>query len=218
MTEFLTLSPSFVSMLIRLLISIVVTWFIVIRLYYKKSKRRDFCFTFMLISIAIFFIVFFMIFVLEDMKGKTSMGIGIGLFGIFSIMRYRTDAMPVREMTYLFIIIALAVVNAIAEGVPLIELLITNLIVLVAVWICELYLKTLPSKLIQYDRMELIVPERRDELKADLEQRLGVTIRKVDVGAVDFIRDMAMVRIVYEGKDTTANMMTKLSKSQLQEF
>ena len=146
------------------------------------------------------------------------MGIGIGLFGIFSIMRYRTDAMPVREMTYLFIIIALAVVNAIAEGVPLIELIITNLIVLVAVWVCELYLKTLPSKLIQYDRMELIVPERREELKADLEKRLGVKIRKVDVGAVDFIRDMAMVRIVYEGRDTVANAMTKLSKSQLQEF
>ncbi len=218
MTDFLTLSPSFLSMLVRLIISIIVTWFIVIRLYYKKSKRRDFCFTFMLISIAIFFIVFFMIFVLEDMKGKTSMGIGIGLFGIFSIMRYRTDAMPVREMTYLFIIIALAVVNAIAEGVPVLELLITNLIVLVAVWFCELYMKTLPSKLIQYDRMELIVPERRDELKADLEKRLGVKIRKVDVGAVDFIRDMAMIRIVYEGRDTVANTMTKLSKGQLQEF
>ena len=218
MLDFLTLSPSFAQMLVRLFISLVVTWFIVFRLYYKKSKNREFCFTFMLISIAIFFIVFFMVFVLEDMKGKTSMGIGIGLFGIFSIMRYRTDAMPVREMTYLFIIIALAVVNAIAEGVPLLELLITNLIVLVAVWICELYLKTLPSKLIQYDRMELIVPERRDELKADLEQRLGVKIRKVDVGAVDFIRDMAMIRIVYEGRDTVANSMTKLSKGQLQEF
>ena len=218
MTDFLTISPSFVSMLIRLLISIVVTWFIVIRLYYKKSKRRDFCFTFLLISIAIFFIVFFMIFVLEDMKGKTSMGIGIGLFGIFSIMRYRTDAMPVREMTYLFIIIALAVVNAIAEGVPLIELIITNLIVLVAVWVCELYLKTLPSKLIQYDRMELIVPDRRDELKADLEQRLGVKIRKVDVGAVDFIRDMAMIRFVYEGLQTPANAKLKLKKSELTDF
>jgi len=218
MTDFLTLSPSFTSMLVRLLISIAVTWFIVLRLYYKKGKRIDFCFTFMLISIAIFFIVFFMVFVLEDMKGKTSMGIGIGLFGIFSIMRYRTDAMPVREMTYLFIIIALAVVNAIAEGVPLLELAITNLIVLAAVWICEIYLKTLPSKLIQYDRMELIVPEKKEELKADLEKRLGVKIRKVDVGAVDFIRDMAMIRIVYEGKETSANNMLKLSKSQLQEF
>lgn len=216
--DLLSFSPSFTQMLLRLLISVIVTWFITMRLYYKKSKRRDFCFTFMLISIAIFFIVFFMIFVLEDMKGKTSMGIGIGLFGIFSIMRYRTDAMPVREMTYLFIIIALAVVNAIAEGVPIVELLITNLIVAVAVWLCEINLKTKPSKLIQYDRMELITPERRDELKADLEKRLGVKIIKIDVGAVDFIRDMAMVRIVYDGKDTVANGMIKLSKGQLQEF
>lgn len=216
--DLLSFSPSFTQMLLRLLISVIVTWFITMRLYYKKSKRRDFCFTFMLISIAIFFIVFFMIFVLEDMKGKTSMGIGIGLFGIFSIMRYRTDAMPVREMTYLFIIIALAVVNAIAEGVPILELLITNLIVAVAVWLCEINLKTKPSKLIQYDRMELITPERRDELKADLEKRLGVKIIKIDVGAVDFIRDMAMVRIVYDGKDTVANGMIKLSKGQLQEF
>jgi hypothetical protein len=218
MMDLLSFSPSFTQMLLRLLISVIVTWFITMRLYYKKSKRRDFCFTFMLISIAIFFIVFFMIFVLEDMKGKTSMGIGIGLFGIFSIMRYRTDAMPVREMTYLFIIIALAVVNAIAEGVPIVELLITNLIVAVAVWLCEINLKTKPSKLIQYDRMELITPERRDELKADLEKRLGVKIIKIDVGAVDFIRDMAMVRIVYDGKDTVANGMIKLSKGQLQEF
>ena len=171
--DFLTLSPSFAQMLLRLFISLVVTWYIIFRLYYKKSKRREFCFTFMLISIAIFFIVFFMIFVLEDMKGKTSMGIGIGLFGIFSIMRYRTDAMPVREMTYLFIIIALAVVNAIAEGVPMLELVITNLIVAVAVWVCEHNLKPLPTKFIQYDRMELITPDKRKELKADIEKRFS---------------------------------------------
>ena len=218
MFDFLTLSPGFATMLVRLFIDVFVTWLIIDRLYYRKSKRRDFYFTFMLISIAIFFIVFFMIFVLEDMKGKTSMGIGIGLFGIFSIMRYRTDAMPVREMTYLFVIIALAVVNAIAEGVPMLELILTNLIVVCAVWICERNLKTLPSKLIQYDRIELITPDRRDELKADLEKRLGVKIIKLDVGAVDFIRDMAMIRIVFDGHDTVANHVLKLSKSQLQEF
>ncbi len=205
-------------MLVRLTLCVLVTWFIIFRLYYKKSKIREYCFTFMLISIAIFFIVFFMVFVLEDMKGKTSMGIGIGLFGIFSIMRYRTDAMPVREMTYLFIIIALAVVNAIAEGVPMLELVLTNLIVLAAVWLCEISLKPLPSKLVQYDRMELIVPERRDELKADLEKRLGVKIIKMEVGAVDFIRDMAMIRVVYEGKTTPANSILKLKTNQLADF
>ena len=205
-------------MLVRLFISLVVTWFIIFRLYYKKSKHREFCFTFMLISIAIFFIVFFMVFVLEDMKGKTSMGIGIGLFGIFSIMRYRTDAMPVREMTYLFVIIALALVNAIAEGVPMFELILTNLIILAAVWIFETTLKTKPTKYIQYDRMELIVPEKKEELKADLEKRLGVKIIKVEVGAVDFIRDMAMVRIVYEGLQTPANQKLKLKNSELTDF
>ena len=205
-------------MLVRLFISLVVTWFIIFRLYYKKSKHREFCFTFMLISIAIFFIVFFMVFVLEDMKGKTSMGIGIGLFGIFSIMRYRTDAMPVREMTYLFVIIALALVNAIAEGVPMFELILTNIIILAAVWIFETTLKTLPTKYIQYDRMELIQPERREELKADLEKRLGVKVIKVEVGSIDFIRDMAMVRIVYEGLQTPANQKLKLKNSELTEF
>ena len=216
--DFLTLSPSFAQMLLRLFISLVVTWYIIFRLYYKKSKRREFCFTFMLISIAIFFIVFFMIFVLADLKGKTSMGIGIGLFGIFSIMRYRTDAMPVREMTYLFIIIALAVVNAIAEGVPMLELVITNLIVAVAVWVCEHNLKPLPTKFIQYDRMELITPDKRKELKADIEKRVGVKVIKLEVGAIDFIRDMAMIRIVYEGLDTPADKMIKFKNSQLTEL
>jgi len=218
MLDFLTLSPSFAQMLVRLFISLVVTWFIVFRLYYKKSKNREFCFTFMLISIAIFFIVFFMVFVLEDMKGKTSMGIGIGLFGIFSIMRYRTDAMPVREMTYLFIIIALALVNAIAEGVPMLELILTNVIVVVAVWSLEHSLKTKPTKYVQYDRVELIVPERRDELKADLEKRLGVKVIKLEVGSVDFIRDMAIIRIVYEGLETPANKKLKLKNSELTDF
>jgi hypothetical protein len=218
MIDFLNLSPSFAQMLVRLFISLVVTWFIVFRLYYKKSKNREFCFTFMLISIAIFFIVFFMVFVLEDMKGKTSMGIGIGLFGIFSIMRYRTDAMPVREMTYLFIIIALALVNAIAEGVPMLELILTNVIVVVAVWSFEHSLKTKPTKYVQYDRMELIVPERRYELKADLEKRLGVKVIKLEVGSVDFIRDMAIIRIVYEGLETPANKKLKLKNSELTDF
>ena len=213
-------SPSFSMMLIRLVINLVVVAIIIDRLYYPKSKRRDFYFTFMLISIAIFFIVFFMIFVLEEMKGKTSLGIGIGLFGIFSIMRYRTDAMPVREMTYLFVIIALSLVNAISEGVPMIELAITNMIFLVAVWFFEWRLKVLPSKLIQYDKIDLIKPECKAELIADLEQRLGLDIVQVEVGAVDFIRDMAMVKIRYRGKRSDGDVADnlKLSKEQLKHF
>jgi uncharacterized membrane protein len=208
-------------MLVRLLINIVVVGLIIDRLYYPKSKRRDFYFTFMLISIAIFFIVFFMIFVLEEMKGKTSLGIGIGLFGIFSIMRYRTDAMPVREMTYLFVIIALSLVNAISEGVPMIELGITNAIFFVAVWLCEMHLKSEPCKLIQYDRMELIKPQRRTELTADLEERLGVRVTRVEVGGIDMLRDMAVLKVFYDDGDrhtsTSVDNKVKLKPEELAE-
>jgi len=86
------------------------------------------------------------------------------------------------------------------------------------VWLCELHLKTNPSKLIQYDRIELITPERREELIADLEKRLGVKVVKVDIGSVDFLRDMAMVRVTYEGEPSTVGSNLKLSKDQLKEF
>ncbi|MCR5469594.1 protein of unknown function [Xylanibacter ruminicola] len=216
--EFLMLSNDFLMMFVRLLINVVVTWLIIDRLYYRKSRRRDFYFTFMLISIAIFFIVFFMIFVLEDLKGKTSMGVGIGLFGIFSIMRYRTDTMPVREMTYLFVIIALSLVNAVSVNVPLFELILTNAIISVAVWLCEMHLKSHPSRMIQYDRIDLITPERRPELIADLEKRLGVKVVKVDIGSIDFLRDMAMIRVSFEGEQPAMSDALKLTKDQLKEF
>ncbi|MBP3778648.1 MAG: DUF4956 domain-containing protein [Prevotella sp.] len=217
--EFFDLSYDFMVMFSRLLINVLATWIIIDRLYFRKSHRRDFYFTFMLIPIAIFFIVFFMIFVLEDMKGKTSMGVGIGLFGIFSIMRYRTDTMPVREMTYLFVITAVSLVNAVSVGAPLFEVILTNVIIILAVWLCERRLKTRPTRIIQYDRIELITPERRQELIADLEKRLGVKVVKVDIGAIDFLRDMAMIRVSYEGDDTTfIGSELKLSKDQLKEF
>lgn len=215
----LSISEPFVAMLIRLFVCIVVNLVIVDRLYYKKSRRRDFYFTFMLISLAIFFLVFFMIFVLEDMKAKTSIGIGIGLFGIFSIMRYRTDAMPVREMTYLFVIISLSVVNAIAASVSMAELLATNLIVVAAIWLCEHRLKLEPSKLVQYDRLELIKPDRSEDLKADLEMRLGLKVRKVEVGAIDMLRDMAVLRVYYDANtvSNTVDEKMKLNRADLVE-
>ena len=216
--EFFELSNDFAMMFVRLLINIVFTWLIIDRLYFKKSQRRDFYFTFMLIAMAIFFSVFFMSFVLEDMKGKTSMGVGSGLFGIFSIMRYRTDTMPVREMTYLFVIIALSLVNAVSVNVPLFEVLLTNVIMVLAVWLCEMHLKSRPSKLIQYDRIDLITPERRPELIADLEKRLGVKVKSVEIGSIDFLRDMAMLRVSYEGTTNSVDELPKFSKDQLKEF
>jgi hypothetical protein len=160
-----------------------------------------------------------MIFVLEDMKGKTSMGVGIGLFGIFSIMRYRTDTMPVREMTYLFITIALAVVNAVSVDVPFAEVILTNVLVAAAVWVGEKQLKSNTTKLVQYDRIELIVPERRQELIDDLQARLGLNVTNVEIGAVDFLKDMAMLRITYDGQSPQEiDRLLKFKQAQLTEF
>ncbi len=212
------ITPAYYAMLIRFVICVVVSWIIIDRLYYRKSKRRDFYFTFMLISISIFFLVFFMIFVLEDMKGKAGIGLGIGLFGIFSIMRYRTDTMPVREMTYLFIIIALAVVNALASTMPLLELIITNIIVILAIIICEWRLKTENVKLVQYDKIELISPDKREELISDLKKRTGLDITKVEVGAIDFLRDMTVLRVHYRSTDSGSNSVDKTIKLYKQDL
>ena len=197
-------SNDFGNTLLRFFICVLVNWIIVDRLYYRKAHRRDFYFTFMLISVAIFFLVYFM---MGMDRGKATMGVGLGLFGIFSIMRYRTDTMPVREMTYLFIIVCLSVVHAMIDieqtdpnhFVDMGKLIVIDLIVVLAILLCEMKLKVQTTKLVQYDRIELIKPEKYDELKADLEQRLGIKILKIDVGGVDFLKDSAVLRITYEG-------------------
>ena len=199
-------SAGFAETMLRFALCYVVNWIIVKYLYFKKSKRREYFFTFIIISIAIFFLVYLM---MGMDRGKATMGVGLGLFGIFSIMRYRTDTMPVREMTYLFVVICLSVVHAMADtigidntgkmvGTPLVELLTIDAIVIAAIIIFERSLNMEASKLVQYDRIELVKPERRKELIADLEDRLGLKIVKVEVGAIDFLRDMAMLRIYYK--------------------
>ncbi len=222
------ISTEFYKMLIRFAICVVVNWSIIVFLYNKKSSRRDFSFTFMIMTVAIFFLVYFM---MGMDRGKATMGVGLGLFGIFSIMRYRTDTMPVREMTYLFVIICLSVVHAMAceafvsddpnsdpVTMSYVELLVVDAISVLAIYGCESLLKSNPTRIIQYDRIELITPERREELIADLEKRMGVKINKVDIGSIDFLRDMAMIRVSYEGEPTTIGNDLKLSKDQLKAF
>lgn len=189
------LSSVFIGTVVKFCICMLVNWFIVEVLYFRKSHRRDFYFTFLLMTVAIFFLVYFMMGV--D-RGKATMGVGLGLFGIFSIMRYRTDAMPVREMTYLFIIVCLSVVHAMADNFA--ELVLVDVIVIVAIWMGEKKLRVKPTKLVQYDRIDLIRPQCRQELIADLEQRLGLHVIDVEVGGVDFLRDMAVLRVTYEGE------------------
>ena len=222
-------STGFADTMLRFVVCSIVNLILVYGLYYRKSGRRDFSFTFTLISVAIYFLVYLM---MGMERGKATMGVGLGLFGIFSIMRYRTDSMPVREMTYLFIVVCLSVVHAMSSsmdsndygielGTPLMELIAIDLITVAAVTVCELTMSSKPTKLIQYDRIELVKTERRQELIDDLQQRLGITITDVKVGAVDFLHDMAMLRITYteegnNGKKDVDNML-KLKKSQYAE-
>lgn len=206
-------SADFSSTLIRFLICIVVNWGIIHFLYYRKSHRNDFYFTFMLMTVAIFFLVYFM---MGMDRGKATMGVGLGLFGIFSIMRYRTDAMPVREMTYLFLIVCLAVVHAMAEDFG--ELVIVDILTVASIIACERRFHVHATKLIQYDRIELIKPEKREELINDLETRTGLKIMKIEVGGIDFLKDSVVLRVTYDAdiNNTVDNQFT-VRKSQWRE-
>ena len=190
--------------------------------YFPKARRRDFFFTYILLG----FCIFMLIHLMGDAKIKT--GIAMGLFAIFCIMRYRTESVPIREMTYLFLIISLSAINGLAWAAdispkhpefmgPLLtswgELLLTDLVFVAGVWIAEAnkLVKSLSSKYIKYDKIELIKPERRQELIADLKERTGLDVTNVSVGSIDFLKDMALIKIYYN-TDETDETAQKLPK------
>ena len=215
------ISSGFGDALLRFAICLLVNWVIVHFLYFRKAKRRDFYFTFMIISVAIYFLVYLM---MGMDRGKATMGVGLGLFGIFSIMRYRTDTMPVREMTYLFVVVCLSVVHSMSTALsddnlvtPVIELAVIDLITIAVIILFERHLKMDASKLVQYDRIELIKPERRQELVADLTERTGLKVLNVEIGAIDFLHDMVMLRVYYDSdayrRDRNLDNMMKIKNS-----
>ncbi len=178
-----------------LLLNTLVTWIVVHFFYYPKGRRRDYYFTFILLSVSIFMLIALLL------HNNNDMGIGaaLGLFAIFGIIRYRTESVPIREMTYLFFLVALSVLNGRCNEITFLEELIINAIFVVCVWACENFLTTNNEgcKFVKYDNIDLIKPERYPELKADLEERLGLKITRVEVGAVDFLTDMTMLRVFY---------------------
>lgn len=201
-------SADFWRLLLHFAINTIVVVFIIHFFYYHKSRRRDYYFTFILISISIFL----MIFLLGDVKIKV--GFALGLFAIFGIIRYRTESMPVREMTYLFLIIALSVINALITDMTYLEQIGTNLLFVLSTWMCESnhWLKHISEKLIQYDRVDLIVPSRRQELIADLEKRTGLHIIRLEVGHIDFLKDSAIIKVYYEPEGDEINTTDSLTK------
>lgn len=182
------------EMIVRLLINVITIGIIVHAFYYPKAKRRDYYFTFSIIGVSIFLLIYLMGGV------KLKIGFALGLFAIFGIIKYRTEQVPIREMTYMFVIIAVAAINGLATSVSYFELLGTNLIFIIALAICEntKWMKHVPSKLIKYDNVKLVAHGKEDELKADLEKRLGLKIIRIEVGNVDFLKDSAIIKIYYE--------------------
>lgn len=209
--ENFTLSPNILSLVMALVLNTLVTWLIVHFFYYPKGHRRDYYFTFVLLSVSIFMLISLLL------QGATDMGIGaaLGLFAIFGIIRYRTESVPIREMTYLFTLVALSVINGRFTTFTVLEELLINAIFIACVWACETFLTSSKEgcKYVKYDNIDLIRPDRMDELKADLEQRLGLKITRIDVGAVDFLTDMTMLRVFYydpEGRIKSVDRLLKI--------
>lgn len=205
-----TPAQSLTELALRFVINLLFCWIIVGCFYYKKSRRRDYYFTFLVFSSAMLMMLY--------MMGNVEIGVGLtlGLFAIFGVIRYRTETVPIREMTYMFVIIAVAAINGLSPLFKLVGqgtsgahyalewayvgiLVLTNLLLIILLWVLEgeKLVKHTSTKLVLYDRIELIVPERREELIADLQKRLGLKIDNLEVGHVDFLKDSAFIKVYY---------------------
>jgi hypothetical protein len=187
--------PGFLEFVLRFILNMSVIMILVRWLYYSKTKRKDYLFTYILISS----IVFLLCFLLESVK--LQIGFALGMFAIFGIIRYRTDAIPIKEMTYLFLIIGVSVINALTNTeTSLIDLLFSNFVIIFITYGLEkLWLiKHESSKLIIYEKINLIKEEHYDELIRDLQERTGIRkINRVDIGKINFLRDICELTIYY---------------------
>lgn len=172
----------FYKMIFRFCINIFFLTIIIRFLYYKNSKRKDYLFTYYMISL----IVFFLCFTLK--KYNLDIGMALGLFAIFGIIRYRTDTIPIKEMTYLFVVIGISVINSLAnKKMSYSEIVLANTLIIFVLTIIEKfwYLKNEVSKNIVYGNLENIKPENYNFLKLDLETKTGLTINRVSIGDID---------------------------------
>lgn len=182
-----------VAFFVRLLIDII-SMFILIRLIYLPVyRRRDHIFTFFMFNITIFIITN-----LLSVKSGISTGAAFGMFAVFSLLRYRTEDISARDMTYLFTVIALGLISSINKG-DIVETTVVNLIILLAAFLLDgnILMKTEFVKTVQYENIELIKPERYQDLLIDLSTRTGLKVHKASIGKVDFLRDTATVKIYY---------------------
>lgn len=181
----------FVGFAINLLVALVIVRFI----YYPANQNKNYVFTYLAFNTIIYFVMSFLT------SAELSLGVGFGLFAIFSVLRYRTSTMSTREMTYLFVVIALPVMNSVLmKGGDWIALLAVNAVVAAVLCVLErewgFHYES--SQSVRYDRIELITPDRRADLLADLRQRTGLPIKRVEIGRLNFLNDTAELRIFYD--------------------
>jgi hypothetical protein len=186
--DFLNLSIGFV---VNLLVAFVIVRFI----YYPANQNKNYVFTYLAFNTIVYFVMSFLT------SAELSLGVGFGLFAIFSVLRYRTSTMSTREMTYLFIFIALPVMNSVLmRGGEWAALLAVNAVVAAVLCVLErewgFHYES--SQSIRYDRIELITPESRPALLADLRQRTGLPIKRVTIGRLNFLNDTAELQVFYD--------------------
>lgn len=199
-------NASLVEFFVRFILNFLVVGTLIHCFYYPKSKRRDYYFTFMLVNVSIFVLIF----LLGGVKIKV--GFALGIFAIFGIIRYRTETLPVREMTYLFTITALSVINALAPCSW--TLLVIDVIILLITWVLESekWLEHTSCKLVMYDKIDLVLPEKYNEMVEDLKKRTGLNIVRVEVGHIDFLKDAAMLKVYYDSPDRQVNSVDRVIK------
>lgn len=194
----------FAELAFRFLLNTGVLMLLVRWLYYSTTRRKDYLFTYMLIGS----IVFLLCFLLGNVK--LQLGFALGLFAIFGIMRYRTSQMPIREMTYLFLVIALSVINALAnEKISIAELIFPNLVIILMSLGFEKIWK-LPHQSVKeiiFEKIDLIHPDKRQELMNDITARLGILcITKIEIGKIDLLKDICHLRVYYVDNGRDINM------------
>ena len=201
-------STMLMMLLIRFLANLLVCWIIIQFFYYRKSKRKDYYFTFVLFSATIFLLLF----VLQNLSME--FGFALGLFCIFGMIRYRTETVQIREMTYLFLIIGISAVNGLSVDVDYTSLGVTNLLFILIILVLESnkFLKHTSTKIILYEKIGLIKPEKYDEMLADLKDRTGLAILRFEVGHIDFLRDVAYVKVYYKGDPEQINTIDNITR------
>ena len=188
-------SGDFWELVVRFLFNVLVILFLVRIVYYPVARRKDYYFSLLLSGVVVFLITYSLINV-QDI----SVGVALGLFAIFGILRFRTSQIPIKEMTYLFIVIGLSVINAlVTQKISYSETLFINLVVVATAWMGErlLSVNKISRKTIMYDKIELLGPEKSDELLSDLKNRTGLDIIRYEIGNIDLAQHMARIRIFY---------------------